>query len=206
MESNQESAKPKERNVFIGVVLFVAAVALAGFAAVYGNLPGWMTDASTSILPITYLTFYPLAYVFAALSLAVSAALVLVPRSIRVAFRLSAIFAALSALFSVAYAVGWWIVAPEMMVWQDYACIVLQALACALVVVALVKRGTSIASRALLACFACIVVSTLAFLFTPLFEPAYSVLMRTLSLASPMAMLVFSEAYASEQFALKEEH
>ncbi|HOK55612.1 MAG TPA: hypothetical protein PKV43_14190, partial [Armatimonadota bacterium] len=67
------------------------------------------------------------------------------PGTIRITYFISALFAALSALGSVAYAVGWWVIPQGLMVWQDYVCIALQALACGLVVVALVKRGTRIA-------------------------------------------------------------
>ncbi len=189
------------RGGFAKVLLLASIISLILTAIVHADLLGWLLNAPNSSLQYDFIVIYPCAYGCAVLSLAAAAVLVCWPGTIRVMYFVSALFAALSALCSAAYAVGWWVVSQGLMVWQDYGCIALQALACGLVVFAIVKRGKRIASRALLASFASIFVSTLAFLMAPLFEPAYSVLMRALSLASPMAMLVFCEAYANEKLA-----
>ena len=205
MEANESKKNDRKRDGFVGVLLIASIISLILVALIHSDLPGWILNAPHSTLQYGFIVIYPITYAFAVLSLAASAVLVRWPGTIRITYFISALFAALSALGSVAYAVGWWVIPQGLMVWQDYVCIALQAVACGLVVVALVKRGTRIAPLALFASFGCIVVSTLTFLLAPLFEPVDSVLMRALSLASPMAMLVFSEAYASDLGAVKNE-
>ncbi len=172
-------------------LLLLAVVALVMLNLLKSGILG-----GTQALPLGVQTLFPLAFLFAGLSLLVFGALLLLPRVRRVLYRLSAGLAALSALSSVAYAIVWWVAAPELMFWQDYACIGLQTAACGLAAAAVFRR-TRGALLLLLAC-ASVTLSTLAFLLPPLVEPAVSVLTRALALASPFALLVSSGLFVED--------
>lgn len=179
---------------FETALLLIAAGSLLALNLAKSDLPGGFLRGAYEIDPLSFQLLYPLAYALAALSMAAFAALLPFPRARRAALFASAGFAALSALCSAGYAIGWWIAAPELMVWQDFVCVALQTLACGLAAAAPFLRGAGAASRALVASFACGFASTLAFLFAPLFEPAGSVLTRALALAGPAALLALGNA------------
>lgn len=195
METNDRGGVYLRKGARVEIaLLLLAAGSLFVLSLIKSDLLGGYLSGAYEIFPLSFQLLYPLAYAFAALSMAAFAALLLMPRIRRAAFLASAGFLALSALCSAGYAVGWWIVAPELMCWQDYLCIALQAGACGLAVAVLCKRGSNKATRVLLASFACIFVSTFVFLFAPLFEPAVSVLTRALALGGPAALLALGNA------------
>lgn len=173
-------------------LLLFAAVALVMLNLLKSGILG-----GTQALPLGVQTLFPLAFLFAGISLLAFGALLLLPRARRVLYRLSAGLAALSALSSVAYAIIWWVAAPELMFWQDYACIGLQTVACILAAVAALRQAKHSPLLLLFSC-ACVVLSTLAFLLPPLVEPAVSVLTRALALASPFALLVLSGLFVED--------
>ena len=192
LEHSKQGESQPSRTDWVGTALLLfAAVALIALNLLKSGVLG-----GTQALPLGVQALFPLAFLFAALSLLCIAALLLVSRVRRAAFRASAGLAALSALSSVAYAVVWWDVAPELMFWQDYACIGLQTIATVLSAVAAFRR-TKRAPLLLLAC-ACVAVSTVLFLLPPLVEPAVSALTRALALSSPFALLVLSGLFTEE--------
>ena len=179
---------------FETALLLITAGSLFALNLVKSDLLGGFLLGAYELEPLSFQLLYPLAYALAALSMAAFAALLLFPRVRRAAFLASSGLVALSAFCSAGYAIGWWIAAPELMVWQDFVFIALQTLAGGLAAAALVWRGAGATSRALVASFACGFASTLAFLFAPLFEPAVSVLTRALALAGPAALLALGNA------------
>lgn len=150
----------------------------------------------TQAFPLILQRLYPLPYLFASLSLLAFAVMLLVSRGRRAAFRASAALAALSALGSAAYAIAWWVLAPELMFWQDDCGIALQMVACVFTAVVSVRKTKSV-WLLLLSC-AGIAGSTLLFLLPPLFEPAASVLTRALALASPVALLALGGLFTED--------
>ena len=192
MENTGLGESRQSRTDWVGnALLLFAVVALVMLNLLKSGILG-----GTQVLPLGVQALFPLAYLFAALSLLAFGALLLAPRARRVLFRCSAGLAALSALSSVLYAFVWWVAAPQLMYWQDYTCIGLQTLATGFAAAAALRK-TKRSMLLLLSC-ACVVVSTLAFLLPPLVEPAVSVLTRVLALASPMALLVLSGLFAEE--------
>jgi hypothetical protein len=189
--SGQGESQPSRTDWFGTALLLFAAVALIVLNLLKSGILG-----GTQALPLGVQALFPLAFLFAALSLLCIAALLLVPRARRAAFRVSAGLAALSALSSVAYAVVWWDVAPELMFWQDYTGIGLQTTAAVLAAVAAFRRKKR-SPLLLLAC-GCVAVSIILFLLPPLVEPAVSVLTRVLALSSPFALLVLSGLFTEE--------
>ena len=193
MEHSGHGENRRSSTDWIGNALLLFAVV----ALVMLNLLKSGVLGGTQALPLGVQTLFPLAFLLAGLSLLAFGALLLSPRIRRALFRLSAGLAALSALSSVAYALVWWVVAPELMFWQDYACIGLQTVACLVAAVAALRQAKHSSLLLLLSC-TCVVVSTLAFLLPPLVEPAVSVLTRTLALASPFALLVSSGLFVED--------
>lgn len=192
MEHSRQGESQPSRTDWVGTTLLLfAAVALIALNLLKSGVLG-----GTQALPLGVQVLFPLAFLFAALSLLGIAVLLLAPRVRRAAFRVSAGVAALSALSSAIYAAVWWDVAPELMFWQDYTCIGLQTLAAVLAAIAAFWR-TKRSLLLLLAC-ACVAVSTVLFLLPPLVEPAVSALTRALALSSPFALLVLSGMFAEE--------
>lgn len=190
--SGQDETR-RSKTDWVGIALLLLAVTAL---VILNILKSGILDESQAF-PLDFLVLYPLAYLFAALSLTAFAALLLLPCDRCAAFRMSAGVAALSALLSVAYAVGWWVAAPELMVWQDYAGIALQALACVLAAV-VSGRSEGRSTPLLVLSAASVAVGTLIFLLPPLLEPAASVLTRALALASPMALLALGGLFTGE--------
>jgi hypothetical protein len=193
LENSSHGENRRSSTDWIGNALLLFAVV----ALVILNLLKSGILGGTQALPLGVQALFPLAFLFAGLSMLTFGVLLLAPRARRVLLRLSAGLAALSALSSVAYALVWWVFAPELMFWQDYACIGLQTVACGLSATAALRQAKQHSRLLLLACI-CVVLSTLAFLLPPLVEPAVSVLTRALALASPFALLVLSGLFVED--------
>lgn len=193
--------KKGKSGLFGGALLLAAAVSLVVLNLGDGYVLSWVRGVQAGASPLDLVLIYALAHGFAALSLLTAAALVLAPGAHRTLFSISAIFAAVSAFCSAAYAAGWWLAFPQSMVWQDYLCVALQALSCSLAVGAVAARrrfGAKTARRLLLLAAAGVAVSTLAFLLPPVAEPVYSVLTRMLSLGAPAVLLALGDAAAAQ--------
>jgi len=193
LEQTGQGERRRSKTDWVGTVLLLFAVAAL---IVLNLLKSGILGGAEALIP-GFQVLYPLAYASSALSMAAFAALLLLPGRRIAAFRISSGLAALSALCSVSYAVGWWIFDPELMFWQDYAGIALQALACALTVALTVRRKKG-PLRLLVLASLCVTAGTLIFLLPPLMEPAASVLTRALALASPMALLAVSGLFTEE--------
>lgn len=192
MERSEKKKSARSGTDWVGVILLLFAVA----ALIMLNLLKSGMLSGLELESLSFQVLYPLAYACSALSMAAFAVFLLAPRVRRAAFRAAALLAALSAFCSAAYAAGWWFAVPDLMYWQDYAGIALQAVACALTALAAIRSAKNV-WRLLLAC-ACVAVSTLLFLLPPLFEPTVSVLTRALALASPMALLALGGLFTEE--------
>lgn len=188
--SGRENDRSKIDWIGTGLLLFAVA-ALVALNLLKGGLFGGLELGA-----LGFQALYPLAYACSALSMLAFAALLLLPRARRWLVAISVSLAALSALCSAVYAVGWWVAVPELMFWQDYAGIALQLAATGLTVTTLIQKSKSI-WRLLAAC-GCIAGGTLLFLLPPLFEPAASVLTRALALASPAALLAIRGLFTED--------